>query len=487
MRTLIGITSCHAYRDRADAIRATWAPEVEGADVKYFLGKGDSQRPDEVILDCPDGYHYLSLKTQLIRRWALAAGYDYLWKVDDDCYLRPERLLGNGFATCDYVGRLRGPSGNYLAPYCSGFCYGLSRKALELLAPLEWAANEDFSEDRWTGNKLLAAGISPTNETQFIVEYSKSCAISGREPPLAGNDVIAACEYSPQNMRNVHAQFKSGKRSTATAYQAPPGSLSRVAVLVKTFLRDGYLMTCLEGLEKNFADAKIVVVDDGYEAREKITRYAELRRKRHSCIWLPFDSGFGAKANAAIPECLKKEYVLIASDDFNFLDPAVRTGVEAMQKVLDAVPSLGVVSGRVDGNPYEFCWEPGERSLREVARYHGSGEVDGTRYHLCDLTVNYSLVRTKLFEPQYGEIRWDGGAVKIGGGEHSAFFIDLQRSYWGVAYVEGANVNQIPRNFNWQHKTYADMRARARTPGRPCLKTRGIDQYILGDGTVEVS
>jgi len=165
----------------------------------------------------------------------------------------------------------------------------------------------------------------------------------------------------------------------------------------------------------------------------------------------------------------------------------VREGVEAMQKVLDAVPSLALVSGRVDGNPYEFCWEAGERSLREVRRYHGSGEIQGAKYHLCDLTVNYSLIRTKIFQPQHGGIRWDGGAVKIGGGEHSAFFIDLQRSYWSVAYVEGANVNQLPRNFQWMNRDYPKMRARARQPGRPCLKARGIDVYVLADGTAEVS
>jgi hypothetical protein len=81
-------------------------------------------------------------------------------------------LLGNGFASFDYLGRLRGPAGNYLAPYCSGFCYGTSRKALELLAPLDWDASEDFSENRWTGNKVLSLGITPINETQFIVEFT---------------------------------------------------------------------------------------------------------------------------------------------------------------------------------------------------------------------------------------------------------------------------------------------------------------------------
>jgi hypothetical protein len=487
MKTLIAVTSCHAFRDRADAVRATWGPEVspETADIRYFLGAGEAKHDNEVILDCPDGYHYLSQKTQLIRRWALTHGYDYLWKIDDDTYVRPERLLGNGFAAVDYVGRLRGPSGNYAGPYCSGFCYGLSKKALELLSPIDWAANDDFSEDRWTGNKLLSFGITPHNESAFVVQSSKMNAISGREAPLTGNSVIAACEYSPPDMRRVHAEFKSGKTSTMGEYHRPAGSLSRVAIMVKTFLRDGYLMGALEGLEKNFPDAKIVIVDDGYESKEKITRYSELRRKGHACQWLPFDSGFGAKANAAIPLC-DREYVLIGSDDFEFGQPGVREGVERMQKVLDAVPSLALVSGRVDQRPYEFCWEHGERSLREIPGYHGSGEVDGVKYHLCDLTVNYSLIRTKIFQPRHG-IKWDGGDVKIGGGEHSAFFLDLQRAYWSVAYVEGVNINQMPRCFRSMHPSYPAMRARARQMGRPCLKRRGIDVYILGGGVAEVS
>lgn len=470
-------------------MRATWGAEIGlvDADIKYFVGRGEAQRDDEIILDCPDGYHYLSQKTQLIRRWALANGYSHLTKVDDDVYLRPERLYWDGYTSLDYVGRLRGCSGGSPSPYCSGFTYGLSRNAMERLAPIDWLAHEDFSEDRWTGTKLMNLGISPHHESQFVVHSSKNNAISGREAPMVGNAVISSCEYSPTDMRRVHAEFHSGKRSQVGEYHQPAGSLSRVAIMVKTFLRDGYLMSCLNGLEKNFADAKIMVIDDGYESGEKITRSAELRRKGHVWTHMPFDAGFGSKANAAIMLAGNSEYMLVASDDFDFSDPAVRTGVEAMQKVLDAVPSLALVSGRVDSKRYEFIWEAGDKSLREIPNYHGSGEVDGTKYHLCDLTVNYSLIRTKVFQPQHGGIRWDGGDVKIGGGEHSAFFIDLQRAYWSVAVVEGVNVNQLPRNWQWMHKSYPQMRARARTPGRPCLKKRGIDTYTLADGTVEVS
>jgi len=37
------------------------------------------------------------------------------------------------------------------------------------------------------------------------------------------------------------------------------------------------------------------------------------------------------------------------------------------------------------------------------------------------------------------------------------------------------------------HPEYPKMRARARAMGRPCLKKRGIDVYVLADGSAEVS
>lgn len=494
MKILIAITTCAEFSERAKAQRETWVPEVQGADVEFFVGRpamsvktGECWYRDDannVVLNCPDGYHFLSEKTQLIRQWARQHGYDFLWKIDDDCYVRPERLLP--LSGPDYIGRLRGPSGNYRAPYCSGFAYGLSAKAMDYLNTIQWQRTDDFSEDRWTGNRLLEAGITPHHDARLNVVWSKKNMVCNREAPLANNDVIVACEYSPDKMRSVHADFKNGVPSKETPYRFPSGTLNRVAVMIKTFMRDGYLFACLDGLERTMPDAKIIVVDDGHEHPDKIKRYAALRKQGHAAQWMPFDSGFGAKANMAILAC-DKEYILIGSDDFDFSQPGVREGVERMVKVLDATPSLALVSGRVDNRPYEFVWDVTPGCLREQRRTHGSGEVDGIKFHMVDLTVNYSLIRRKVFEPAHGSIRWDGGDVKIGGGEHSAFFIDLQRTYWGVAYVEGANINQFKSNPHWQEKDYPAMRARARVPGRPCLKARGVDKYILADGTVEIS
>src|SRR5262249_27733827 len=163
------------------------------------------------------------------------------------------------------------------------------------------------------------------------------------------------------------------------------------------------------------------VVDDGRECQQKITKYASMRDRGDVAIWLPFDSGFGEKANVAMSYIYKNlphiEYVLVASDDFEF-NIETRYMNENMQKVLEANAAITVASGRVDGNPYEFCWEmsDGGKTIRELRKYYGSGEVDGVRFHLCDLTVNFSLIRVSTLRDL--GIKWDGGDVKIGGGEH---------------------------------------------------------------------
>lgn len=477
--------SCHAFKHRVDAQRETWFKDLASRpdlNLRIFVGRGSSSvAEDTVILDAPDDYKGFPQKVQAMRRWALEHGYEDVLKLDDDTFVAVDRLkVPRGQ---DYTGRLRGPSGGYPAPYCSGFAYWNSAKALRILVEKEWSG--DIYEDRWTGNALLQAGIAGRHESGYQVVWSKRNALSGREVPLQGNRVVIACEFTPQQMKEIYQDYKAGIRTKYRQPSISSGSLDRVAVMVKTFLRDGALFACLEGLKRNFPDVKLVVVDDGWSSPEKVVKYAELISAGHACTWMPFDSGFGSKANAAIADC-DRDYVLIASDDFDFSDPRVRPGINRMVQVLDSNPSIGVASGRVDNRPYEFCLEnDGPSVVREVKRFHGAGVVpdSDTRFHLCDLTVNYSLVRRKVLDT----VRWDGGDVKIGGGEHAAFFLDVKEAGWRVCVVEGANINQFKFNPTWQHKTYGEMRRRARQAGRPCLKRRGVEKYILADGTEEIS
>lgn len=486
-RILIAVATCHLFRARAEAQRDTWVKELRqipghaDCDIRFFLGGGEPQHPDEIILPVDDGYLGLPAKTKEICKWALEQGYTNLFKTDDDAYVQLERLLASGCEKFDYAGRLRGPSGIFAAPYCSGFGYWLSATAMRIIADAK--LNGDDAEDRFVGNTLLAAGIWGQPDYRYTVVNSGRNAISGKEAPRQGNDVIVACEFTPEQMHQVHQEFRTNpSRIVRTTCS---GSLSKVCILVKTFLRDGYLFRCIKGIEKRFPEVKMVIVDDGYHEKFKETAfYSRLREMGHVCIWLPFDSGFGAKANAGIPHFQDHQYVLIASDDFNFDDVRVRAGIERLVTVLDNDPSIDIVSGRVNGRPYEACLDVVDNCVHEVSGHRETRTVEGVEYKVCDLTVNFSLIRSSCFGSD--KLHWDGD-VKIGGGEHGSFYVDAKRLGFGVAVVEDVSIREYPFEFSQMHPSYPQMRNRARGTGRPCLRARGIEKWICQDGRVEIA
>jgi hypothetical protein len=490
MKVLIAVLTCHRFRSRADAVRVTWGKQLSGSrppsinsrhdvDLRFFLGGGTAERDDEVILNCGDAYLDLPHKLRAVCQWARAQGYDYIYKSDDDAYVVPGRLLASGFEKHDYCGRLRGPSGNFSAPYCSGFGYWLSARAASILADAR--PNGDTAEDRYVANTLLASGVQPQHDPRYVVLASEKHSRNSKEPPRKGNAIIAACEFAPAAMWKIHQEFLAGVPSEIKPHKAPSGNLADVDILIKTFLRDGYLFKCLAGLEKNFPECRLVVVDDGFESNEKITLYSALRERGHACVWLPFDSGFGAKANEGLRQCERK-YVLIGSDDFDFAPEDAREGVEKLRAVLEHDKTMAIASGRLNARPYESCLSVGDRSVREVAGHREVRQHGGIVYRVCDLTVNFSLIRRTALR----QIFWDEN-VKIGGGEHGAFFLDAKRAGLGVCVVDGVLIREVPFTFSLMHPSYPHYRKRARDPGRACLKRRGIDHWILQNGLSETT
>jgi hypothetical protein len=471
------------------------------------------------MLPVDDGYVALPSKAKATFQWALSGGYDYCFHCDDDTYVQPERLLSSGFEQHDYLGRLRGPSGGYPAPYCSGFAYWLSRRAMEII--VSQPLTSDTADDRWLGNVLHSAGVVGTLDERYRVTKCDERLVAGNkgnpredcmvgnalhaggvlgvqdnryvivaspngantpfasEGPRVGNDTIAACEFEPPAMHRIHQQWLG--TPAAPVKPLPQGRLSNVCIVIKTFLRDGFLLQCIAGIQKTLPECKIIIIDDGDADSSPISRqknlcYETLRRAGHVCHWLPKDSGFGAKSNAAIRFC-DRPYVLIGSDDFDFSEASVRAGIERMVSVLQGVPDIGIASGRVNNRSYEMTLELGEDWARAKDGYHARGEVNGISYQLCDLTINYSLIRRDVFE----KVRWDDD-VKIGGGEHGAFFVDVKRSGWKVCVVSGVNIREMAGTIPGNHPAYAEKRMRAKDPARPCYERRGIKHFLTSAG-----
>lgn len=215
----------------------------------------------------------------------------------------------------------------------------------------------------------------------------------------------------------------------------------------------------------------MIIADDGEMSEEKREVYKSRTGLMHIFL-LPFDSGFGAKSNI-IAGCCGTPYLLIGSDDFDFSPAPVREGIERLTEVLDHTPRLSIVSGRVSNRPYEFALADEGHRVQEFPIEYS----EGMPYCPCDLTVNYSLIRQEVFQ----KVSWDDD-VKIGGGEHGAFFVDCKRAGFEVAYVPGVSISEqrVPSSAR-----YRQFRARANSPERPCFDKRGITEYILGDGRTD--
>lgn len=175
MSLLIAVKSCEADLRRGyhQVIRDTWGQNVvlPEADLLFFTGDffpAAELRSDEVSLPCKDDYDNLPLKTREICRYAVARGYDYVLLCDTDTYIIPRLLLQVGFEKYDYYGLIQRPLGQAFSydaidrhgahhpgtyyPWASGgFGYFLSKRAANIIAPVE---PDSWAEDLWVGQVM---------------------------------------------------------------------------------------------------------------------------------------------------------------------------------------------------------------------------------------------------------------------------------------------------------------------------------------------
>ena len=214
VKPLLAIRSCARFLARAESLRETWIPEIP-ADLNYRLffgrlpGQEISKLSHAIMLDCGDEYKDLPAKTRAICRWAVEHDYGPIHMIDDDTYLRPERLLA-AIPAEHYVGRRRGPScpchpypqvcDAYPGDYCSGFSYWLSPYSITKLADADLDPIET-AEDRWVGNVLHRCGIEPTYDSRYAV-------IPERGLISPKNDLISLCEFKTRaEMLIAHRHF----------------------------------------------------------------------------------------------------------------------------------------------------------------------------------------------------------------------------------------------------------------------------------------
>jgi hypothetical protein len=225
MSLLIGVLACHHRSPHLTVCRETWIPDVTGCEYRFFYGRGSHEEvlPDEVVLDCDDAYRGLACKVQSSVRWALDNGYTEFFKIDDDTYCRPERIVSasEGWSNYDFVGRMLGPTDKYHehAYARGGTGYYLSNRAMEALAsaptPNPDIASE-YAEDSWVGKILAANNIEGHNDDRLRCADMSGPNRSPRprgfqgwkkDCPTVHNNYITVCEFLGGEMRQPHNEW----------------------------------------------------------------------------------------------------------------------------------------------------------------------------------------------------------------------------------------------------------------------------------------
>jgi len=230
------------YHARREAVRRTWGAHLPpDVSLHFFVGQDASeavrQEANVVTLPLTDTYLNLTKKTVAMMQWFLAkaAFGDYLAKVDDDVYLRPDFLLRElvGRPKPLLFGRLiktskpmRNPKAPWYIPYefypnetyptyCVGSTYALSRDSVE--AVVAQARREDIQtwipfEDVQVGIWATKAGVTPQDGG-----FKLFPSVTHRGPNFFGVGVctegaVSIFPSSPTTMTKLHARRTETKR-----------------------------------------------------------------------------------------------------------------------------------------------------------------------------------------------------------------------------------------------------------------------------------
>jgi hypothetical protein len=196
VKILVGICSCDRYSDRRRVARETWLRNLPfGISALFFSGNaGATDEPGLVSLPVPDTYDQLAGKVHSFYRYALERyNFEYLFKCDDDTYVRPERLCTLPRSGVDFLGSMQIRLG-----YAQGGAgYLMSRPMVEYFAsqPVETTQPEDL----FFTQRAIASGMNLAS-TARLQGY-------GDQVPEVGNDVVSGHWLGPFEMRRVHAGF----------------------------------------------------------------------------------------------------------------------------------------------------------------------------------------------------------------------------------------------------------------------------------------
>ena len=292
MKTLIAITSCARDREKQQAQRDTWIKDIPaGVDYRFFLGQGNADaKDDEVFLDVPDTYVGLTHKTKGLLEWALAQGYDYIYKTDVDTLVHVKNLLDSGFSAHDYMGGLNGIDGVIFASGGAG--YWLSAKAARFIVARKV---QDGCEDVLVAQIMKDNGIGLHEDIRY--QWLPGAQLTSNTVSFHLSSTVARV-YRAEMMHKYYSKMMSIGTTPIITVACPTGDRPHLLPMaIKCFL------------DQDFYASEMVILDDGItptivEPNHRI-RYVRVEGQRLTT---------GAKRNMCA-ELALGEYICHFDDD----------------------------------------------------------------------------------------------------------------------------------------------------------------------------
>jgi GT2 family glycosyltransferase len=248
----------------------------------------------------------------------------------------------------------------------------------------------------------------------------------------------------------------------------PVASVDGVDFLIKTINRYDCLGRLLNSILEYYPKANVYVADDGRYDEKFYEPFLKIMKLK--VFKLPFDTGLSAGRNFLFDNT-PNDYKLILDDDFIF---TAKTNIWAMVQVMNSDSMIGVVGGSL--------WQDNERHyegdlvIKQDTLFYMHDkeywrECNGIKYRLTHLVWNFALVRKWCWQDN----KWDE-RFKISG-EHTDFFLRLNKTKWKVAYVPSVMCN------HYQKYNSAYRELRRRTDYWPLLlKKHNIKRLVEFEG-----
>lgn len=209
----------------------------------------------------------------------------------------------------------------------------------------------------------------------------------------------------------------------------------RVGVIIINFLRPDTTIRCIESLREVDPSINIYVGDQDLD-NEKLKQKCQDVGAYH--VNLPYDCGIGVARNLLV-ERIKADghkYVLWGDNDFIFNE---NFNIDDTIKILETREDVGVVGGsliehgRLQHYERLMYYDRSREILVLIPleyTYTEPMDIDGIKYYDCDMTFNFCVARTDVFNDK---VKWSE-EIKVKY-EHSFYFIQLkEHSPYKVVY-----------------------------------------------------